>query len=164
MDMDESPPPPFETATVARIYMMQGMLDEAEALFLKLLEDNPGDERLETGLADVRQRIQDELEAVSSDCVEVAVRGGKLHCKWTIRDEGRQRAERQLGRDGELVLRLVAFPLHPSRPEEDIPLESNEGKRTIDRPLRAHLVAAAVGLKDSGGNFVSIAHCGAVKL
>lgn len=162
-DQDQEAPV-FETATVARIYMMQGMLDEAEALYRRLLTATPGDKQLEAGLAEVQRRIQAELEATSNDHVELTPRGGKLHCKWAITDEGRQRAERQLGRTGELVLRLVAFPLHPSRPGQDVPLDAAEGQRQLDRPHRAHLVAAAVGLLDRGENFVSIAHCEAVKL
>ena len=156
--------PPFETATVARIYMMQGMLDEAEALYQRLLQRSPGDERLEAGLAEVQRRVQAELEATTSDRVELTARGGRLHCKWAVTDEGRGRAEMQLGREGDLVLRLVAFPLHPSRPGQDVLLESNEGQRVLDRPARARLVAAAVGLLDGGENFVSIAHCEALKI
>ena len=154
----------FETATVARIYMMQGMLDEAEALYHKLLEGSPGDQRLEAGLAEVQQRIEAELEATTQDRVELTARGGKLHCKWAVTAEGRKRAEMQLGRGGDLVLRLVAFPLHPSRPGQDLSLDSNEGHRVLDRPLRAQMVAVAVGLIDNGENFVSIAHCDVVKL
>ena len=161
MDQDA---PPFETATVAHIYMMQGMLDHAEALYRKLLEASPGDPRLEAGLAEVLRRVEAERDAVNSDHVKVVAQGGKLHCTWAVTDEGRTRAEKQLGRAGDLVLRLVAFPLHPSRPGQDLLLDEAEGKRILDRPARARLVAAAVGLLDSGDNFVSIAHCEAVKL
>ena len=156
--------PPFETATVARIYMMQGMLDEAEAVYRRLLGRRPGDNRLEAGLAEVQRRREAEQVAAGEDRVTLEPRGGEICCGWAITDEGRARATKLLGRDGELVLRLVSFPVHASRPGQDVPLKRGEGKLTLARPRGAHMVAAAVGLKYKPDSFVSIAHCEAVKL
>ena len=164
----ESPPPeksaladraplPIATATIARLYMLQGKLQQAETIYRNLLRESPGESRLLEGLAEVQRRAET-AQALSGDRVELRVLGDAFVCNWVISAEGRQRAELVLGGQGQLVLRLASFPSDPGRPPEDRPLAEETG--TLVLPLvRATLVAAAVGLRAADGRFASIAHC-----
>jgi hypothetical protein len=158
----------FATATMARIYLGQGKLDEAEAVYRKLLGDRPGDPALQEGLAEV-QRRREELEAGpepdAADRVALRLQGGELTCTWSVSDEGRRRAALLLGTEGTLTLRLMTFPLEPDDPPEDIVLDRPEGQMALELPGRGLLAAAAVGLgADDGEPFAAIAHCDPVTL
>jgi tetratricopeptide (TPR) repeat protein len=150
-------PLPIATATIARLYMLQGKLQQAETIYRQLLKESPDDARLVEGLAEVQRRAET-AQALSDDRVELRVLGDAFVCNWVISDEGRRRARLVLGGEGQLVLRLASFPSDPGRPSEDRPLAEETG--TLVLPLvRATLVAAAVGLRASDGRFTSIAHC-----
>lgn len=157
--------PPIATATIARIYMKQGMLDEAEALYRRLLQEQPNDARLMMGLAEVeRRRAQKDL--CPTDCqVALEVGEDRLECRWRISDEGRRRAGLVLGADGRLTLRLVTFPVDARRPHQDIQVEMTQGQIGLKPPSsRSQLLAAAVGLMGENERFVAIAHAEAVAL
>lgn len=162
MDGEEHP---FETATVARIYLAQGLLDQAESLFRRLLVAAPDCADLRAGLQEVRHRRQAELALQVRDKIAVDLQGSKLRCRWDVTADGRGRAARLLGQEqAQLVLRVVAFPLDPERPLLDLPLQRDQGKRTVDAPEGARLLVVSVGLLGADASFVSVAHSETVKL
>ena len=161
---------PFETATIARIYMMQGMLDRAEKLFSRLLEADPANQRAREGLEEVRRRRRKmQKQQESADLVELAPQGGTVLCRWRVSEQGLRRARLAAGLDpsadgGRLALRMAAFQAEPRRPPRDVEVQGTEGSITVRPPQGAVYVAAAVGLLLEGGRFVSSAHCGPVAL
>ena len=57
--------PPIATATVARLYMEQGRLEQAERLYQALLRQHPRERALVEGLAEVRRRIEEHIRGSS---------------------------------------------------------------------------------------------------
>lgn len=153
-----SDPLPIATATVARLYMEQGKLEHAEQLYRELIADEPDDLRLTQGLAEVRRRQELLRAPPSGDHVTLEPHPRGLRCRWQISEEGRGRAALVLGREGTLVLRLVAFPLRPTTPPQDTRLSGAEGEMELGAPEGARVVGAAVGLCSADGEFVSITH------
>lgn len=159
--MSEGHAPPIATATVARLYMEQGKLDQAEGLYRRLLRDRPDDERLKAGLAEVQRRREGQLDqSGSGDRVTLELDpAGAVRCRWHITEEGQASARLVLGESGRLVLRVVAFPIRPNSTPADTDLDAPTGEATVEPPRGASLVGAAVGLLGSDGGFVSITHC-----
>jgi len=158
--------PPIATATVARLYMEQGKLDQAALIYRNLLDLDPQDIRLASGLAEV-QRRRDGLAEISGtgDGVRLErVADGGVVCQWRVTDEGQARGSLALGRTGRLVLRVVAFPMGPQTTVQDIELSSPTGEMRIDPPAGAELVGAAVGLLGGERAFASITHCAPLEL
>ena len=156
-----SPPgPPFATATIARLYMLQGKLEQAEAIYRQLLEERPREVRLLEGLAEVQRRLQARLEPpAGDDRLELVWERGRIRCRYTVTADGQRRAGLLLGCSGTLVLRLHAFPSSPGEGPIDRPLERPAGELELTAPEKASVVAAAVGLTGPGDRFVAIAHC-----
>lgn len=164
MDRQQNLPPPIATATVARLYLQQGKLDQAEAIYRKLLGQDPRDPRLLEGLAQVQRCLAAQHHAAPDEHVTLRSSEGGLLCNWRVTIDGRERAAIVLGHQGRLALRLVFFPPAAGNPRT-IALDDLEGQVTL--PLsdqEASLAAAAVGLSGDGDRFVSIAHCGPVAL
>jgi hypothetical protein len=155
--------PPIATATVAWLYMEQGKLDQAEQLYRRLQAEDPDDPRPQRGLAEVQRRRQSQL-AGSGDQLTLERCAGGLRCRWLVTEEGRARAELVLGRQGSLVLRVVAFPIDPSVPPGDTLLAGPSGEIQVQPPAGASVVGAAVGLRGESGDFVSITHTAPVAL
>ena len=153
---------PFSTATMARIFLDQGRLDQAEAIYRDLLARRPGDELLEQGLAEVERRRQADIAPDLPDHVRLAVEGGTLCCSWEVSDRGRQRAELVAGSSGAIVLRISGFPSDPDRTSTDTEV-AEAGELSLPLPPQAQLLAAAVGLRTAEGQFVSIAHSGIIQ-
>ncbi|MCB9556673.1 MAG: tetratricopeptide repeat protein [Deltaproteobacteria bacterium] len=155
---------PFVTPTVARIYLDQGKLDQAEQVFKKLLEAHPDDDDLKEGLAEIaRRRSTEQRENTQDDGVQVEVDGSSLRCRWSTSPSGRHRAELVAGQPGDLVLRVVGFPHTPDSAPDDTALTEQQGMLTVDAP-DALMAAASVGLFTKDGQFVSIAHSKIVQL
>lgn len=157
--------PPIATATVARLYMEQGKLDQAEQIYRGLLRDSPQDPRILQGIEEVRRRRDELLGASSDDVVALEpLPDGELTCRWRVSVEGRARAGLVLGGNGTLVLRIVAFPIAPESRPRDLELDRDAGQASLTPPEGASLVGAAVGLRAGDGTFVSITHCPPVSL
>ncbi len=148
-------PLPFTTPTIARLYMLQGKLDEAEAIYRALAKEREGDPRIAEGLAELARRRQSPEVAGSEDAVELRVKGEALECSYRVSEAGRRRATLVLGGEGALTLRLCAFP---GAKQEDLPLAEASGAIAVPASLRAPVIAAAVGLRDVSGRFVAITH------
>jgi len=157
--MAEREPLPFTTPTIARLYMLQGKLDEAEAIYRALEVDRPGDPRIEEGLAELQRRRQSPgLAASGEDRVELrgsAQGEAAISCSYRVSEAGRRRALLVLGGEGTLTLRICAFP---GGKQEDLELPGSEGAVALPASLRAPVIAAAIGLRDETGRFVAIAH------
>jgi hypothetical protein len=155
----EKNPLPIATPTIARLYMLQGKLQQAEALYRQLLQESPEDARLLDGLAEVRRRAE-AAHAPAADRVEVRILGDAYVCTWAVTEEGQHRARLVLNAPGELVLRLASFPADPERAPEDRPLTEAAGTLVLP-PIsgRCVLVAAAVGVLSADRRFASITHC-----
>ena len=96
--------PPIATATVARLYMEQGKLDQAEQIYRGLLRDSPQDPRILQGIEEVRRRRDELLGTASDDVVALEpLPDGELTCRWRVSVEGRARAGLVLGGSGTLV-------------------------------------------------------------
>lgn len=151
---------PFATATIARLYMLQGKLEQAEVIYRELLEERPGDQRLLEGLAEVQQRLRARLEPLpGDDRLELDWQGNRLRCRWVVTPSGLHRAELLLGAPGSLVLRLLAFASSAPAASEDHPLPRSSGELELPAPEKALVLAAAVGLCGEGNRFAAIAHC-----
>ena len=161
--MDESPP--FTTATVGRIYLEQGKLEQAEEVFRRVLAERPKDERCLQGLAEIaRRRVDEQAGTTGADSVSVEAQDGALVCRFSVSTEGRRRARLVSGHDGALVLRIVRFPAVADTPPVDAVLPGDEGLLRLQPPEGALFVAAAVGLLAAGGAFVAIAHSTLISL
>lgn len=160
--------PPIATATVARLYMEQGRLEQAERLYQALLRQRPRERALVEGLAEVRRRI--ELTAAPADGDRVTLEsgeGGAVTCRWRVTSEGLTRARLVLEGDGELILHVVGFPAAKDAEGSSIPLDIDqgfEGNTSLTPPRGATMIAAAVGLRSAAGRFVAAAHCPAMTL
>ncbi len=152
---------PIETETIARLYMKQGLLEEAESLFLRLVERRPHEQRLKDGLSEVRRRMVGRLPSQGDSEVTLAAADGKVRCSWKISEQGLARARPLLdgAGGGRLTVRAVSFPLNPRRPHQDIQVERKEGTIALRPPPMAVMVSAAVGLQGEDDRFVAIAHC-----
>ncbi len=156
--MSDPAPLPFATATIARLYMAQGKLSQAEALYRQLLKANPEDSRLNDGLAEVQRRRQTGGLPLGADRLELKESGAKLRCTWNITEEALQRARELLQAPGQVILRLIAFPQGPDQVPVDTAMEGLQGTLELPHPGQAALIAAAVGLQGED-RFISIAHC-----
>jgi hypothetical protein len=150
---------PFATATIARLCMLQGKLERAEALYRQLLQERPKDPRLIEGLGEVLRRKGAPASTPGGDQVRLRIEGEALVCSWTITEEGQERARRVLGGHGELILRLMSFPIDPRQPAKDQPLDRLSGDLVLPSAESVCLLAASVGLIGADGRFVSITHC-----
>ena len=151
---------PIATATIADIYLQQGLFDEAEALYNRLLADAPGDRTLTEGLARVRQaRGGKEQQQGSGDTVQLRqANDGRIGCRWKVAPDSRDGAQELLGdRRGQLTLRLATFPRDEGKGQRDVAIADLSGELLFKAPRRALVLAAAVGLL-SRGRFVSVAH------
>jgi len=158
---------PLETVTIARLYMKQGLLDEAEALYLRLQERRPDDPRVHAGLAEVRRRRAAELAGPDSDdWIVLRADEDGIRCTWRITEAGRQRAaamERGAG-EGRITLRVACFPRDEGSDEQEIQVGMSEGSLTLRPPAGALSMSAAAGLLLAEDRFVAIAHCAPVSL
>lgn len=169
---------PIATATIARIYLNQGMLAEAEEMYRGLLRRDPRNAKLCKGLAEVRERIQAERGPDRPDLVQLQAQESGFRCQWSVSDEGLESArlvleQRSSGpanpgaKTGGLTLRLMSFPDSPRRPPLDIQIEQREGSLSLRPPREATMLSAAVGLlcRDRDEElFVSIVHSEAIVL
>ena len=157
---------PFATATIAQIYLQQGKLEQAKAMFERLLRDDPNDERLKAGLREADRRLasDDERPSLSTESVMLKLAEGKPRCHWSLTPSAKERAERVLGSRGQLTLRLVGFPADPGLMPHDTPLKQETGALTLVPPPGALLIAASVGVLNQENRFVSIAHSDLVQL
>lgn len=149
---------PITTPTVAKLCLAQGKLEQAEAIYLHLLQEDPADPELLGGLAEIRRQRETLSAPEATDRVAIDSEGQSLVCRWVVSESGQRRAQLILGSPGSLVLRLVSFPATAEIPPEDIALVALSGTVERPRPAAAHVLAAAVGLRDESGRFVSIAH------
>jgi hypothetical protein len=152
-------PLPFTTPTIARLYMLQGKLDEAETIYRALQAERPDDPRLGKGLAEVQRRREDpELAGEPGELSTVELLGdacGGLECRYSVSEAGRRRAGLVLDAEGALTLRICAFP---GEERADLPLAAPNGAVSVPDAVKGPVIAAAVGLRDEGGRFVAIAH------
>lgn len=162
--MAHDDPHPIATATIARIYLKQGLLEQAEALYRDLLRRRPGDPELERGLGEVLRRRGEQRAPVGDDRVSVELGDGTVVCRWLLTEEGKGRAERVLEGPGRPALRLVGFPRERGVAPRDVLVEQREGNLSFRAPRRARLLAAALGLLGEGDRFVAITHSEAVTL
>jgi hypothetical protein len=160
--------PPFATATVARLYMEQGKLEQSERLYQQLLKQRPRESALIEGLAEVRRRIELTAAPATGDRVNLeAGEGGAVICRWCVTSEGLARARLVLEGDGDLILQVVGFPAAKDAEGSAIPLDTDqgfEGSTSLVPPHGATMIAAAVGLRSAAGRFVAAAHCPAMTL
>lgn len=160
---------PIATQTIARIYVQQGKLDQAIAVYEHLLEAHPHDEALIRELAVVRGKVdaQGDLPLPDLDALMVDRTDDippKIRCRWRISEDGGGRARLVLGADGQLTLRLSGFPENAAGKPDDIAIDTHDGTLIIAPPAGAILLTAAIGLLDDDGNFASVAHCDLVQL
>ena len=151
--------PHIATATIAGLYLRQGLLDQAEALYVRLLEQRPGDTRLEAGLAEARRLRLAQRPLVNDSRVTLTAQGEGLICRWSISQQGMEQAGALLQGAGRITVRLVSFPLEDGRPRQEIIVEQARGEIALRPPRGALTVSAAVGLLTEDDRFVSIAHC-----
>jgi hypothetical protein len=158
--------PPIATATIAGLYLRQGLLDQAEALYLRLLEQRPGDAALKAGLAEARRRQLAKRPLTNDSKVSLEAEGEGLTCRWSISERGIAQANALLQGAGKITVRLVSFPLEEGRAGQEIILERARGEITLRPPRGALTVSAAVGLLDleQDDRFVAIAHCDPLQL
>lgn len=156
--MPEKSQLPIATATIARLYMVQGKLDQAEAIYRELLKDGPDDQRLLDGLAEVQRQHTLAQAPTAEDRLALRREGNGLRCLWSVTDAGQRRAQLLLAGPSRLVLRLMPFPANPQQPAHDSELASLTGESIVPLPPGAQVLAAAVGLHGPD-RFVSIVHC-----
>ena len=153
----------FAPATIARIYLDQGKLDEAERIYRQLLERAPADAALAGALAEIERRRGIAPGSELADSVDLALSesGHTLSCLVRVSQAGCTRAQLVTGGDGKLVLRLACFPVDPDAPPYDTALDGPRDDGTqlsLSLPEGALLAAASVGLLGDDGTFTSIAH------
>ena len=166
---------------MARIYLSQGQLDRAEAIFRHLVAQQPGDPQYAEGLREVqRRRAALEYERSTDRCI-IAKEGGRIRCSWLVCPSSSTRAARLLEAPVELALRLVGFPHEDfgqrnaqTRLRGDaesaesrlvtITVAEAESELVLNVPPGSLVCAAAIGLCDANGQFVSIAHSDLVSL
>ena len=178
---DSGPLNDLDTLTMARVYLDQGKVEEAAAIFDRLVDRACGDarqivelrevvERSLAGAAVARRRAAEppgELPPCHGrDLAAVVPLGpGHLLCAWEATPRGRAAAAAHLaGRDGSLALRLVtATPGGgpdgaAGRTTRDLALEHDVGEIRIDAPAGGGFLCAAVGLLAADGGFAPVAH------
>jgi hypothetical protein len=169
-----------DTETMARVYLEQGKVDEAAAIYHRLLDraaDDAGQiEHLgsllaasETRRADARRRVAQPAAAVSTApemelCALVPQGPGQATCLWEVTPRGRGAAQRQLAdAPGRLVLRVVVWAFGTPRSDaarwdRDFGADADTGGRVVELPAEGGLATAAIGLRSPGGAFAAIAH------
>jgi tetratricopeptide (TPR) repeat protein len=157
---------PIATQTIARIYVQQGKLEQAEAIYVQLLELSPGDAQLEKELAEVKKKRQESPASPSlqKEGLELSKSAETLQCRWTVTTRGVARARLVLGCDGQLTLRVAGFPADPEVATKDMVLDKLSGSLAFASPPGSSLVTASIGLLDAEGVFASIVHCDMVEL
>jgi hypothetical protein len=166
----------LDTLTMARVYLDQGKVEEAAAIYDRLVASACGDarqiaelreivERSLAGAAAARRRADEAPAALPAahgrDLVALVPRGpGRVLCAWEATPRGRAAAAAQLvGRAGVLALRLVtATPgAAAGRDSRDLPLQTEAGEVEV-AVGRAGFACAAVGLLAADGFFAPLAH------
>lgn len=165
--VDDRDDPPIATATVARLYMEQGKLTQAERLFRLLLVRSPLDPALSSGLAEVQRRRELAAAPTGADRISLGLDDAEVACTWHVTAEGLDRARLVLDGTGQLSLKVATFPIHPASETGQIiplPAEQLTGVIRLETPPGATMIAAAVGLAAATGRFVAVAHCPAIKI
>jgi hypothetical protein len=169
---------PIRTRSMARLLAAQGHRDRACAIYDELLEKIPSDAQLQSEAESVRrgqpvgfenaERIRRAANAepiVLPECADlVRCEGGAdeaLTVRWTITEQGKERAAAVLGRGGELAVRIMAVVPDPelvvrSEVTEYGPVESS-GSWTARALPRGARCFTAVGLR-ANNRFVAIIH------
>jgi hypothetical protein len=153
-----TPDEPIRTRTLARLLAQQGHRQRALAMYEALLAEVPEDDDL--------RAERDELKASSAadgeaEMVSVAVDARTVWVSWRVSEQGLKRAQRLLGTDGALAVRLSVTAPDPStvvRTEaRELHAVEPEGEWVVrDLPGDAR-ATASVGVV-GGDRFVSIAH------
>jgi hypothetical protein len=172
-------PADLDTLTMARIYLDQGQVEEAAAIYDRLVATACGDaqqivelrdvvERSLSGAAVARRRASEAPTELpphhGRDLVAVVSLGpGRVLCAWEATPRGQAAAAAQLrGRRGGLALRLVtATPGDgpaAGRATRDVALATDAGEVEVEAPARGGFVCAAVGLLADDGSFAPLAH------
>jgi len=168
----DGPSGDHDTETMARIYLQQGKVAEAAAIYRRLLDRAADDAsqiaHLEARRAAARQRV---VEAAAGPptpevdlCAIVPWGPGQAACLWEITPRGRSAAQRQLaGARGRVVLRVVVWIPGPtggetSRWERDLVTDADAGEQVVELPAAGGHAVAAVGLQAASGAFAAIAH------
>jgi len=149
------------TATIAELYARQGKLDQARAILQRLAHERPTDEHVRKRLEQIEQRIAAELRdgnGADEDRAELRLVNDELECYWTISERGIRRARLLAGEDACLTLRRVDFPTRAKSRPRDLPLTQTTGSVLMPTPPGALVAIIAVGLVDTDGRFVAIAH------
>ncbi|MBW2734528.1 MAG: hypothetical protein JRH20_19245 [Deltaproteobacteria bacterium] len=156
----------FKTPTVARIYAQQGKFEQARTLYHELLAKDLGDAQLANELAHELGKVELQLAGGTSnlvgerDTLMLTHEAGSLFCSWLLSEGGIENAQLLLGSSpGDLTLRVAGFPHDAPSIVRDISIEREKDSARIPPPVGATYVTASVGLMDSEGTFVSIAHC-----
>jgi hypothetical protein len=171
----------LDTLTMARVYLDQGKVGEAAAIFDRLVDRACGDGQR---IVELRQIVERSLASAAAarrhageppgdlprchgrDLVAVAPLGlGRILCAWEVTPRGRAAATTQLaGRPGALALRLVTATPGDApdgaagRTSQDLPLETEVGETLVATPRTGGFLCAAVGLLSVDGNFAPVAH------
>ena len=164
---------PFLTVTVAEIYERQGKLDQARDILQQILATHPADTRALQQLDHVQAQI-DALALVAesapdapgdaneagnpADWITLRSEVGMLHCQWRVTPEGRRRAEYVLEGPGDLTLRQAHFASDRDPAVIDVHLDRDQGSLSLSFPAGASVASGALGLQNSDGRFVAIAH------
>ncbi|HEY3359083.1 MAG TPA: hypothetical protein VGQ83_37885 [Polyangia bacterium] len=174
-----APPVEHDTETMARVYLEQGKVAEAAAIYRRLITraaedaDQIGHLRglladSETLKRDARQRAAAAAAALPAragvDLAAIVPLGpGLCACLWEVTPRSREAARRQLGgAAGRLVLRIVtagAGPAAdaPTRAVRDVAVDDDAGERAVETP-DGGVMAVAVGLRAGDGSFAAIVH------
>jgi hypothetical protein len=177
---EPGPPSDLDTVTMARVYLDQGKVEEAAAIYDRLVARAYGDDRQ---LVELRELVERSLAGAAAarrranarpadlppchghDLVAVVPLGpGRILCTWEATPRGRAAAAAQLaGRTGALALRLVtttpgAAPNGTAgRATRDLPLDAEVGDVLVAVDAGGFL-CAAVGLLAGDGSFAPVAH------
>jgi hypothetical protein len=164
---------------MARVYLEQGKVAEAAAIYRRLIKRADADaeqighlrellERSEVQRREARRRTEAPPAALPArlgvDFVALVPLGpGRAACVWELTERGRAAAGRQLAAaPARLVLRLVAVSPgaaadEPGRWEREVALGAEVGERAFDTP-DGGVIAAALGLRAADGSFAAITH------
>jgi hypothetical protein len=172
----------LDTFTMARIYLDQGRVEEATAIYDRLIAGACGDADQIAALratvaqslaaaADARRHAAEVPTALPEthdrDLVALAPRRpGAVLCVWEATPRGQAAAAAQLaGRPGRLVLRTVTrVPGAAAAVSRDFPLDSAVGEVDLAVPTTGGFLCAAVGLLARDGTFAPLAHADVLRL
>jgi hypothetical protein len=168
----------FDTLTLARIYLEQGRVDDAAAIYDRLVASACGDaqqivqlrdivERSLSGAAAARRRANEAPATLpprhGRDLVAVVCLGpGRVLCAWEATPRGQAAAAAQLrGRAAGLAVRVVTSTPGAgaaARATRDVPAAADVGEVEVAAPATGGFVCAAVGLLAEDGSFAPVAH------